>query len=120
MASKLLWAVENGDLDVVRENVNRKNVDEVVKAGRNSMHMACDYGQVEVVKYLIENGGNVNLADKHGITPLLYAIWENHIEVAKLLMAKGANRNVKSPLNEPLLDCATSDEMKDLLRNYIA
>ena len=30
----------------------------------------------------------LQLADKHGITPLLVAIWENHLDAVKLLLSK--------------------------------
>lgn len=69
------------------------------------LHYAADYGQSEVVSYLISRGANVNVSyhwtlnniflnkisvqqavDKHGISPLLAAIWEGHTNCVKILL----------------------------------
>merc|ERR1711881_788683 len=77
--SDLAWAVKNGDLDQVKELVDNKGLD--VNAdidGRLPLHYASDYGQLEVIKYLCSKGANLNAEDKHGISPLLAAVWEGH------------------------------------------
>ncbi|XP_046862319.1 myotrophin-like [Xenia sp. Carnegie-2017] len=117
MGEELLWAVKNGDLDKVRELVERKgcSVNSELMNGRNPLHFAADYGQLEVLKYLISKGANVNLPDKHGITPLLAAIYEEHLSCVKLLLSKGAKSDGKTPSGESYKDSAESQEIKDLL-----
>ena len=52
------------------------------------MHVAADYGQLEVLEYLSANGADINAKDKHGISVILAAIWEGHTKCVKFLLAK--------------------------------
>ena len=56
--------------------------------GRSPLHYAADYGQIEVLQYLISKGANPNTKDKHGISVLLAAIWEGHTNCVKFLIQK--------------------------------
>lgn len=117
MGEELLWGVKNGDLDKVRELVEKKgySVNAELMNGRNPIHFAADYGQREVIDYLIGKGADMNLPDKHGITPLLAAIYEGHTDCVKLLLSKGANKDGKAPSGDSYKDAAESQEIKDLL-----
>lgn len=109
--------------------------------GRTPLHYAADYGQNEVVRYLLEKGANANVSfdfhflqrnlgvfaslmtdryfqatDKHGITTLLAAIWEGHTNCVKLLLEKGANPDGLTPDGMSYIDAAEKDEIKVLLR----
>ena len=66
------------------------------------MHYAADYGQTEVLQYLVSKGANINTKDKHGISVILAAIWEGHIECVKFLIQKvkiSINFKSESPKN---------------------
>ena len=52
------------------------------------MHLAADYGQLEVLEYLSANGADINAKDKHGISVILAAIWEGHAKCVKFLLEK--------------------------------
>ena len=57
--------------------------------GRSPCHYAADYGQLDVLKYLVEaKGADVNARDKHGISVVLAAIWEGHTQCVKYLIEK--------------------------------
>ncbi len=108
----LSWALKNGDLDKVKEllsgNVRKKwslklktakvkteilflFQDELVNTqidGRSPMHLAADYGQLEVLQFLAAKGADVNAKDKHGISVILAAIWEGHTDCVKFLLEK--------------------------------
>ena len=56
--------------------------------GRTPMHLAADYGQLEVLKYLASQGADLNAKDKHGISVILAAIWEGHTQCVKFLLEK--------------------------------
>lgn len=58
----IMWAIKNGDLEQVKELIEQKqfNVNEEITA-RYPIHFAADYGQTDVLRYLILKGANVNV-----------------------------------------------------------
>lgn len=84
--------------------------------GRFPLIYAADYGQKEIIEYLISKGGDVNVTDQNGITPLLAAIWEGHTECVKLLLEKGAKKDGKTPDGQTYLDAAECKAIQDLLK----
>ncbi|GAU98812.1 hypothetical protein RvY_09905 [Ramazzottius varieornatus] len=117
-AEALKWSLKNGDLDQLKDLIDKKAID-IRKPvdGRAPIHYAADYGQKEVIEYLISKGADVNAVDKHGISALLAAIWEGHTDCVRLLLQKGASKDGKSPDGTSYLDCAEKTEIKSLLRN---
>lgn len=115
--SDLAWAVKNGDLDQVKELVEAKGVDINQQIdGRLPLHYASDYGQLEVLKFLCSKGAQINAADKHGISPLLAAIWEGHTSCVQFLLEKGASKAGTAPDGSSYVEAAEKDEIKALLR----
>lgn len=114
---KYIWSIKNGDLEAISKYIesNPKQIDEVVK-GRTYLHYACDYGQKEIINYLLSKGANINIEDIYNITPLLAAIWENHVSCVELLVKKGANTKVKAPDGKSLIESTDNDEIKKLLK----
>jgi len=51
--------------------------------GTTPLYFACEEGHIEVVKYLVKQGANINKRNNDGITPLSIACQERHIEVVK-------------------------------------
>ena len=62
-----------------------------------SIHQAAEDGNIEAVKQHLAAGTDVNLKnqDDYGLTPLQYAVGLGHKEIAELLIAKGADVNMK-------------------------
>ena len=60
---------------------------------KETLHKACDKGNIEAVKQFLADGADVNVKDKDGGTPLSYAAFEGHKEIAELLIEKGADVN---------------------------
>ena len=55
--------------------------------GRSPAMIAADYGQAAIIEYLITKGVTaLDTPDKHGITPLLAAIFEGHTHCVKILL----------------------------------
>ena len=50
------------------------------------LHFACARGRTDCVKVLLENGASVNVRDKWRMTPIMYCMSTQHIEIAKLLI----------------------------------
>ncbi len=62
--------------------------------GLNALLYAARSGCYECVEDLIAAGADMNLPTPEGVTPLMTALDNEHNDVAKLLMDKGANINV--------------------------
>ncbi len=60
----------------------------------------------ELVKFLLENGANVNAEDVQHKTALHYAVQENRLESAKLLLSFGADPFKKSKYDDDILQTA--------------
>ena len=58
-------------------------------------HEACNYGHITVVSELLDNGAFVNVPGLDNDTPLHDAVVNGHVEVAALLISRGANCNLR-------------------------
>uniref|UniRef100_A0A6M2DG61 Putative myotrophin n=1 Tax=Xenopsylla cheopis TaxID=163159 RepID=A0A6M2DG61_XENCH len=114
--SELVWAIKNGDLEQVKDIVENKNIDiNLLIDGRPPLHYAADYGQTQVISYLLSKGANINAEDKYGITCLLAAIWEGHTDCVRILLNNGANVQGRTPDGTSYIDAADKPEIKALL-----
>lgn len=53
--------------------------------------------------------------DKHGISPILAAVWEGHLDCVRILLQNGADRSVTAPDGTSLINAAEKQEIRDLL-----
>lgn len=61
-SEQLLWAIQNGDLVVLRDAVTSKQIDANHQIKNRPMAViAADYGQLEILKYLHENAVDFNV-----------------------------------------------------------
>ena len=94
-ATALEWAVHRDDLEIAEllvragANVNRAN-----DYGTTPLWLACSNGNIAIVETLLQAGANPNAALASGETPLMAAS-EKSIEIARLLLAHGADANAK-------------------------
>ncbi|MGB3799707.1 MAG: ankyrin repeat domain-containing protein, partial [Lewinella sp.] len=72
--------------------VNGEGFSAVDNAFSLLMHAIYD-GDLEMTVYLLERVDDLSQTDQNGFTPLMAAASENHIDVARLLIARGANVN---------------------------
>ena len=72
-----------------------------------ALHMAARRGNAEIAGALLDCGADIEARDTSGDTPLQRAVNCNKIEVAALLLARGANRQS--------IGSARSDAMRRLL-----
>ena len=59
--------------------------------GETLLHFAAKAGNLQTVQFLLGQGADVNAASRGGFTPLYLAVGNDNIDVAKLLLEKGAN-----------------------------
>lgn len=94
--SKLHEPAGRGDLATVKEIIkNGGKVDKKDIAGQTPLMYAAEAGGLEMVKYLVEMGADVDAASgiKGRGTPLIYAASTNQIEVVKYLLENNADIN---------------------------
>ena len=113
------WAVKTGDLPNVQKFVTKGisvNVTDETVNKRTPLHWASDYGQVDVLNFLVSKGANIEAKDAFGITPLLAAVYEGHDNAVRFLVSKGANKNVKGPDGMTPLEAAEKESIRVILR----
>ncbi|KAI8146400.1 ankyrin repeat-containing domain protein [Fennellomyces sp. T-0311] len=90
-----LWiAAGDGQLDRVKELIGSGvNVNSHDEYGYTAMHAAVSYNQKEILEYLLEKGGNVNIEDFEKDTPLYVA---ETVDMARFLIDRGANAEHKN------------------------
>jgi len=62
------------------------------------LYWASSWGRIEVVKWLLSYGADLNVVQDHGSTSLHVASHRNHFDVCKLLVKHGAKK-IRTPLN---------------------
>jgi ankyrin repeat protein len=58
---------------------------------------AAEHGRLEAARLLLDGGADASLADGDGFTPLMQAAFNSHMEVLRLLLARGAVVDAVSP-----------------------
>ena len=76
-------------------------------------------GDIEAVKEFLDQGGNVNLQDEPGMTPLHHAVNSNwkgkNFEIVKLLIERGADAKAIDDTHHTPLHLASNKETAELL-----
>ncbi|KAL2177075.1 ankyrin repeat-containing domain protein [Thermothelomyces heterothallicus CBS 202.75] len=85
------------------------------------LHLACHWGDVEVVKALLERGAEVNVFDRELRTPLSIAVSENYLGIAMALMKEVADPFLVPPdeLLQELYGDEDEDEWRFVKRRYL-
>lgn len=93
----LIPASEHGHVEVVKELLTRTDIDvnHVNNLGWTALLEAIILGNgsaahKKVVELLIEHGADVNIADKHGVSPLKHAQDKRYKDIADILVQAGA------------------------------
>ncbi|WWC69474.1 uncharacterized protein I206_103415 [Kwoniella pini CBS 10737] len=95
-SNKNLWvAASDGDLARVQYLIENEGMSPNDKDSNSytPMHAASSYAHIELLSYLISKGGNINITDDDGETPLF--VVEN-LETAKFLIDNGAEITLKN------------------------
>lgn len=93
----LVKVVERGDLDGIKSSLNQgADINKKMFCGWSLFVYAANrkydvYGKnIEIAKYLIEHGADVNLKDDDGVYPLIHMINWDYFDLVKILVEKGA------------------------------
>lgn len=100
--TSLMYAICANNLDIVKLllEANSSTIDIQDSSGRTALHFAVEYGSEVITEMLLQNGGNPNIQNHQGFTPLMALMWlkniENYIQIMKILVSHGTDVNVKS------------------------
>ncbi|GAB9462774.1 Ankyrin repeat-containing protein [Globisporangium polare] len=114
-----IWmAASDGDLEAVKTflaeggDVNAKD-----ENGYTPLQAAVSYSHAELVVFLLQNGATVMLGDNENDTALHVC---EKVEIAKILLAHGAELNARNAEGRTPYDAAIEDEHEELVSMYEA
>lgn len=81
-------------------------MDSRTKGGYTPLHVASHFGHVNMVRFLIQNGADVNAINSHGYTPLHQAAQQGHTLIVNLLLEHQASPNVTTNQGQTALSIA--------------
>jgi len=92
----LMFACCNDDLNVVKDLCDKgADVNLVENEYKNSaLFMSISKNKIDISKYLINNGANVNLLNIYNENVLFWAVVHKNNELVELLCSKGCNINI--------------------------
>ncbi|XP_032240615.1 palmitoyltransferase ZDHHC17 isoform X2 [Nematostella vectensis] len=94
-ASPLHWAIRQGHLGMVVCLMKHK-ADPTIQdvEGCTALHAAAQNGQTSIMAYLLAKGMDVDLPDKNGMTPLMWAAYRCFsVDAVRMLVTMGASVN---------------------------
>lgn len=112
--SPILKSVQVGDLNEVKNFIETHHDIDAYHNGYTLLCGAIKTDQIAIITYLINQGADLKkMSNKK--TPLMYAAKYGRLEIAKLLIQKGANKNSLSPRGKTALDYAKKYKQTDLI-----
>lgn len=94
----LMHAIYNDKIEAAQFLIsNISNINAVNKLGQTALMMAAQEGRKEIIEILVKRKDvDIDLADNQGMTPLMNSVYNNHIEITRLLISKIKNINAAS------------------------
>nr|CAD7426767.1 unnamed protein product [Timema monikensis] len=85
--------------------------------GSSLLHLAADYGHLNIVKCLVDKGADINQPNREGFKPLHVATRSGHLEVVQFLV--GLKQNFKESLDEHKILLIASENGHIRIVNYL-
>lgn len=99
-------SIKNKDLNGIKNALKNGadiNTKYQILDGASALNWGCSFGYENIVIYLINNGADINSANKQGETPLMRAALSDYYSIVTFLLSKGADVNVHDNLNRDAL-----------------
>jgi uncharacterized protein len=104
--AELVLAARDGDLDTLRRGVNQGLGVDQLRGNTTLLIHAASSGSPGAVRWLLEQGADVNLVAPCGWTPLIAAAVFDRVEAAQILLDAGADPAVRSQGGRTALEIA--------------
>eukprot|EP00795_Rhopilema_esculentum_P002480 gene2480-18142_t len=104
-----------GSLFKAGANVNHED-----RYGQTALHAAARDWNIDVAKYLLDNGALLDKGDKHGRTPLHLAAAVDHHEMIRFLVLNGANIDEKSVEGQTPLHFACKNDAVNSIKTLLS
>jgi uncharacterized protein len=108
-------AAMEGNTKEVSKLLSDFDIDYSGRAGNSPLMWASEYGHVETVKYLLENGADVNKTNVWGQTSLMFASTWGFTEIVDILIDNNADINIKTRRGKTALNSAEKYGYKDII-----
>lgn len=118
-------AINNNIIELKKNIEDGVDIDVLGEYASTPLHYACREGNFEIVKFLIEEGANVNLKNNYStIYPIFDAIGsinnqKKYLSIIKLLIENGADINKVDSFGNTLLYHAIEKENIELIKLLI-
>ena len=108
---EMLFAVRTNNINelmnLVEQGVDINWQDSRVE-GMTALHEAAQKGNIEIVRYLLQNGADINSKNHNGLSPLHIAAYCGEKIIVDTLIAAGAEVNIQAKDNVTPLHAAAS------------
>ncbi|KAF4525788.1 hypothetical protein B566_EDAN002050 [Ephemera danica] len=86
--TNLVWAAHNDNVEMAK--MLREKGATLDYHGQTALHFAAYRGGVNIIRYFLSIGADINAKDSSGMTPLKHAIGNNKTIIAEFLRSQGA------------------------------
>lgn len=121
----LFTIAQYGDIDNFIAKFDKSNINDISKAGSSLLHHAIAGRKYDIATYLVQNNINVNKTNADGQTALHLLCINPNIELAKLILDKGGNVNIRdrygnNPMWSAVFNCKGKHyEIIELFMKYM-
>ncbi|KAL4232517.1 Ankyrin repeat domain-containing protein 6 [Mactra antiquata] len=95
VSDRLRHSASKGDIEDVSECLQAGAKFDPDQDGRTALHYAALNGYVDVARFLIEKGCDINLQDASGYTALHRAVSQGHVDVISVLLERSCDINTQ-------------------------
>lgn len=114
----VIYAVGTGNEEIVLIILNSGgDINSYTKGHTETpLTYAINIPDVEMVRFLIDKGANVNYSDNNGMTPLMFAIKLGNLELVSILINAGADINDEDNFNQNIVMYAAQESQYEILK----
>ena len=115
--------IEKQRNDSVKNILGEVGIDATDGDGRTALIHAAAYNNIELLKWLVKNGANINFQDRIGYAALHFAGQNKYVDIAAFLLKSGANPNIQdihgnTPLWKAIFESVDEKRVVKLLLDH--